>query len=174
MLKFLRKIFNKRTDYNKLKKEIDWAVEHKEEFLYNADNNFGLFPEHKDITEYIVNKKKKTGYPHIMRNDWAKGRADKVMPIAKMLHDAGLQKGVTVALQSMNKETLKAIKRKNIDNGKLKEFVKLYIFLRRINIPKAEIFLEEFGQINYFFRRICSINSFFARIGVLFLQEFTF
>ena len=116
----------KRQPIEKLKKEIDWSVEHKVEFLYNADNNFGLFPEHKYITEYIVNKKKKTGYPHIMRNDWAKGRADKVMPIAKMLHDAGLQKGVTVALQSMNKETLKAIKRKNIDNGKLKEFVKLY------------------------------------------------
>ena len=61
-----------------------------------------------------------------MRNDWAKGRADRVMPLAKLLHEEDIQKGVTIAIQSMNRETLKAVKRKNLDNGKFSQFFQMY------------------------------------------------
>ena len=37
-----------------------------------------------------------------------------------------MDKGITIALQSMNPDTLKAVKRKNVDNGKLAEFLKMY------------------------------------------------
>ncbi len=35
-------------------------------------------------------------------------------------------KGITIALQSMNPDALKAIKRKNVDNNKLQDFINLY------------------------------------------------
>ena len=48
------------------------------------------------------------------------------MNIAKVFEEAQAQKGMTIALQSMNENVLKAIKRKNIDGGKLKDFIDLY------------------------------------------------
>ena len=38
-----------------------------------------------------------------------------------MFYNAGMDKGITIALQSMN-NTLEAVKRKNMDDGKLSEF----------------------------------------------------
>jgi putative methyltransferase len=116
----------------KVFKELDWISKNKIEFFYNADSNFGLFPEHLEYTKYAVNLKKKNGYPKTFRTDWAKSKADKVIELAKLFTDADMDKGMTMALQSMNSKTLKAIKRKNIDNGKLSEFIKLY---DKENIP---------------------------------------
>ena len=55
-----------------------------------------------------------------------KGKADKVLDIAKIFEEVGAQKGMTIALQSMDPVVLKAIMRKNVDGGKLKEFIDMY------------------------------------------------
>ena len=43
-----------------------------------------------------------------------------------MFYDAKMDKGITIALQSMNQKTLDAVKRKNMDDGKLADFLKKY------------------------------------------------
>ena len=103
---------------NKLEKifaEIDWLSKNKVVFVYNADSNFGMFKDHLQITEYLVKKKKETGYPQKHRCDWAKDQADKVINLAKIFYDAEMDKGITIALQSLNKDTLKAIRRRNVE-----------------------------------------------------------
>ena len=95
--------------------------------MTDANSNYGMYPKlDMDLSLYVRDKKKETGYPHAYRVTWVKGRADKVLEIAKVLEEAGAQKGMTIALQSMKPEVLKAIKRKNVDGGKLKEFVEMY------------------------------------------------
>ena len=116
----------KKQSNEKVFKEIDWIAKNKVEFVYNADSTFGLFPEHLDVTKYFVNKKKSTGYPVGHRCDWAKGRADKVIELAQLFVGAKMDKGITIALQSMNPDVLKAVKRKNVDNGKIKDFLGMY------------------------------------------------
>lgn len=116
----------RRQSFEKVKKEIDWISDHKVEFIYNADSNFGMFPEHLDVTRYMVDKKKETGYPGKHRCDWAKNKGDKVIPLAKIFTEADMDKGITIALQSMNPKVLKAIKRQNIDSGKLERFLEMY------------------------------------------------
>ena len=111
---------------DKVLKEIDWLSDNEVIFVYNADSNFGLLPEHKDITSYLVKKKKETGFPDKHRCDWAKNKADKVLPLAQTFYEAEMDKGITIAVQSMNPAVLKAVKRKNVDNGKLSEFLKMY------------------------------------------------
>ena len=111
---------------DKVLKEIDWLSDNEVIFVYNADSNFGLLPEHKDITSYLVKKKKETGFPDKHRCDWAKNKADKVLPLAQTFYEAEMDKGITIAVQSMNPAVLKAVKRKNVDNGKLAEFLKMY------------------------------------------------
>ncbi len=110
----------------KIYAEIDWLSKNKVVFVYNADSNFGMLKDHLAVTEYLVQKKKETGYPEKHRCDWSKNQADKVIKLAKIFYDAEMDKGITIALQSMNPATLKAVKRKNVDGGKLKEFLKMY------------------------------------------------
>jgi len=120
--------YNKiKTSYDKTKKEIDWIAQNKIEYVTDANSNFGiLFEQDYDLAKYVVKVKKKTAYPKAYRVTWAKDKGDKVLQIAKILEEADAQKAVTIALQSMSPKVLKAIKRKNIDGGKLVEFIELY------------------------------------------------
>ena len=122
--KYYQKI--KWQENEKIFKELDWISENKVEFIYNADSNFGLLPQHLEITKYMVKKKEENGYPVGHRCDWAKNKADKVIELAKLFTDSNMDKGITIALQSMNPPTLKAVRRKNVDDGKLGEFLKMY------------------------------------------------
>ena len=123
--KYLLKV--KTQSVEKVKKEIDWITANKAEFVYNADSNFGLIqPDHLELTKYMVGNKKKYGYPVGHRCDWAKNKADKVIELSAMFTEAGMDKGLTVALQSMNPDTLKAVKRRNVDDGKLAKFLEMY------------------------------------------------
>ena len=85
-----------------------------------------MLKDHLAITKYLVHKKKTKGYPQKHRCDWSKNQADKVIELAKIFYEAEMDKGITIALQSMNPKVLKAVKRKNVDNGKLKEFIAMY------------------------------------------------
>jgi len=122
--KYYQKI--KWQELEKVFKEIDWMSDNKVEFVYNADSNFGLLPSHLEVTKYFVNKKAETGYPAKHRCDWAKNKADKIFELAKLFTDSGMDKGITIALQSRNPDVLKAVKRKNLDDGKLSDFLKMY------------------------------------------------
>ncbi len=116
-----------KTSYEKTRKEIEWIAENKIEYVTDASSNFGLkYQDDYDLAMFVKGVKEKTGYPHAYRVTWLKGKADKVLNIAKVFEEAKAQKGMTIALQSMNPDVLKAIKRKNIDDGKLKDFIELY------------------------------------------------
>ena len=122
--KYYQKI---KTSYEKTKREIDWIAKNKIEYVTDANSNFGiLFDTDYDLAEYVVKVKEKTGYPQAFRVTWAKGQADKVLKIAKLFEKYDIQKGMTIALQSFNPDVLKAIKRKNVHSGKLKEFIDMY------------------------------------------------
>ena len=77
-----------------------------------------MLKKHLKITSYLIKKKLKTGFPQKHRVDWAKIHSDRVIKLAKMFYNAGMDKGITIALQSMNQKTLDAIKRKNMDDGR--------------------------------------------------------
>ena len=122
--KYYQKI---KSAYATTKKEIDWISKNKIEYVTDANSNFGiLFEEDMDLANYIVAKKIQTSYPQAYRVTWAKGQADKVLKIAKLFEEHDIQKGMTIALQSMNENVLKAVQRKNVDNGKLQEFITRY------------------------------------------------
>ena len=64
-----------------------------------------------------------------------------------------MMKGITIALQSMNPEVLKAVKRKNVDGGKLKEFIDLYRDKKLISYIELILGLKKkWGFLNIRFR----------------------
>jgi len=122
--KYYQKIKTHKLD--KIYAEIDWMADNEVVFVYNADSNFGMIKNHIDITKYLVHNKKTKGYPQKHRCDWSKNQADKVIELAKIFYEAEMDKGITIAVQSMNPKVLKAVKRKNVDDGKLEEFIAMY------------------------------------------------
>lgn len=114
--------------------EIDWMAEKKIEYVSMCDSNWGMLKRDKEITEYVIDKKQKTGYPKLWDATWAKSNNRQVYEIAKMDHDAGTElfRGVTISVQTLNNKTEESIKRKNIKNEKLFSYIDLY---RKEGIP---------------------------------------
>lgn len=114
-------------DYDRVLAEIDWMSEHKIDFLYFADSNVGMFDRDVDFIKYIAKKRNETGYPNHIDYSTAKQQPERIVELGRVLNqEANIKRGVTIALQSMNTKTLKAIKRINIANTKLSQVVSAY------------------------------------------------
>ena len=101
-------------DQPRLVHELTWFGNRKIDLLYNCDANYGIYARDIDLTAEMVRTKQQLGYPQKFRASYAKRSDDKVFTISKMLNDAGMSKGVTLSMQSMDPHTLAVIKRKNI------------------------------------------------------------
>lgn len=102
----------KKFDYDRVIKELEWAVENKIGYVYIADANFGIFSERdKQISIEIARMKQETGYPEYVAVTWNKNAKLNIIEIAKILGSRGL----TVSMQSMTDQVLEEIKRKNMD-----------------------------------------------------------
>jgi 2-(S-pantetheinyl)-carbapenam-3-carboxylate methyltransferase len=111
---------------DRLQKEIDWFADHRIQWIYGADANFGILPRDESIAEWLAAKKRQTGFPGKFRVNFAKNSTKRVTDIARILNAVDLDKGITLSMQSMDDTTLRIIKRKNLKIGPLQEFVKDY------------------------------------------------
>src|SRR5438105_11397259 len=74
-----------------------------------------------DITKYVAGVKQRLGYPKALSVQNTKNGTDRAYKVQKLLSDAGLNKGVAIALQSVDEHTLEAIKRENISTASFQE-----------------------------------------------------
>jgi putative methyltransferase len=126
---------NKRIQFYDLKRvanEIVWCAEHKIEYLFNADANFGIAERDIEIAEILVETRRKYGFPNKFRTCYTKNAENRVVEISDMLRAGGLEKGITLSFQSVDLEVMKNVKRKNIDLPRYKELIAQ---LTRKNIP---------------------------------------
>jgi len=103
-----------RFDESRLYAELEWVAAHKIEFMFCCDANFGIFPRDVEIARYAASVKARVGYPHALSVQNAKNAEERIFQAQKILADAGLNKGVTLAFQSLDPVTLESIKRRNI------------------------------------------------------------
>jgi putative methyltransferase len=115
-----------------IKAEIEWFGRHSIDLLYNADANFGMMREDVEQVAALVETKAMYGFPRKIRAAWAKKHNPRLRQIAIDLERAGMQKGVTLALQSMNDDVLEAVKRRNI---KIDDLAELSTWYRDNGIP---------------------------------------
>ncbi|MBE6775767.1 MAG: radical SAM protein [Ruminococcaceae bacterium] len=106
--------------------EIEWVMNNRIHVLGSADSNFGMFPRDIEITERLVEAKKKTGYPIRFQTSYAKNSSKRVFDIGMKLEESDMNRGVTLSFQSMSKEVLKNIGRANISIDYYSELMKLY------------------------------------------------
>ena len=119
-------------DQARLLDELEWFGANQIDLLYNCDANYGIYKRDIDLTAAMVDVKAKLGYPRKFRASYAKKSDDKVFEISSMLNTAGMSKGVTLSMQSMDAHTLDIIKRKNIAIEDFRPLVQRY---RNSGIP---------------------------------------
>lgn len=114
----------KRFKLDRVFDELEWTAKNKVEFITLADANFGIFLERDNlIVDKMIDLKQKTGYPQIMSTSWNKNMKIETVEIAKKLIDSGLFRRFTASIQTINQESLVAIKRKNLDGTNFENII---------------------------------------------------
>lgn len=98
----------------RVQREIDWMADKKIRYVFNADSNFGMHRRDMEIAQYLVDTKRRTGFPHKFRTCYGKNTDEKIFAIGKLFHEAGLEKGITISYQSVDAQVQQNIRRENI------------------------------------------------------------
>jgi radical SAM superfamily enzyme YgiQ (UPF0313 family) len=121
--------------YNKVKKfglervfaELEWMGKYSV-FVTFADANVGMFIERDSmIIDKFIEVVKKYNRIHGYNNTWAKNQKADVLSLVKKLATElpGQGQGLTVSVQSMDNQVLANIKRRNLDQHKIKEIFRM-------------------------------------------------
>jgi radical SAM superfamily enzyme YgiQ (UPF0313 family) len=95
-------------------KEITWCSENNVLYIFIADANFGMLKRDVEIAKHLAECKRKTGLPLAVQFSSSKNTPERVSEIATIFADANLVSTQPISLQTMNENTLAAVKRENI------------------------------------------------------------
>ncbi len=116
----------------KVKAELEWMAEHRIAYCICADGNFGILERDEEIAEYVIELKNKYGFPEKFETTAAKNKDELTYRINSRLESAGLNRGVSVAVQSMSPKVLEIAGRKNMSpasfSGQLERYRKKGMF----------------------------------------------
>jgi putative methyltransferase len=116
----------KRFDMRRVKKELLWVAKNKIEFINNCDANFGIFKDKDfEIATFLAKLKKRYGFPQVFDTSWLKNGNNYAIDTATVLVNNGLLRRFTASLQTTNVDTLKAIKRVNLEDEQLDKIIEL-------------------------------------------------
>ncbi|MGV9266122.1 B12-binding domain-containing radical SAM protein [Kitasatospora sp. NPDC003701] len=101
-------------EVERLKAELDWITDHGFAGIFIADANWGLAPRDVELSEYLVERKKLTGFPMMVNMAAAKNKPARMAEITEIFVRGGLMATQPISLQSLNDETLRLVDRKNI------------------------------------------------------------
>lgn len=140
----------------RIKAEFAWLSENKIEYCFCADANFGMFPRDLEIVDFLVNLKTTTGYPNVFRPCYAKNSDENVFHISRKLNLVGMDKGATLAYQTLSDDALVNVRRKNLT---LDKFANLLAKYNDAGIPSySELILGLPGETyESFCRGICEL-----------------
>lgn len=136
--------------------EIEWLGKNKIEYVFCADSNFGMFEKDIKIAEKLVETKRKYGYPQVFRPCYEKNSDERVYRICCLLNTEKMDKGATFAYQTLCKEALNNIGRKNLTLEHFSSLMKKYV---SAGIPTySELILGLPGETKESFcRGICKL-----------------
>ncbi len=92
-----------------------WAGEHRIPYFFLCDANFGILPRDIQVAEYLAEVKAKYGCPEGVSTQNAKNPKKHTIEALKILEKAGLNKATVMSQQTLNPESLKEVRRDNMD-----------------------------------------------------------
>lgn len=114
----------------RIKKDIEWLSNRKIEYVWEVDANFGQFERDSQITDWLIEAKKRNGYPNRIYINYAKYNNQNVFELAKRFSQVDLSKSTTISLQTLSDEALNNIGRKNMPLKHFSELISLYMKAR--------------------------------------------
>jgi hypothetical protein len=123
----------KKFELTKVCNEIEWLGQRSIDYVFIADANFGAFLERDElIVDKFIEMHQRFGAPRAVAATWFKNAGERTLRLAQRLDAAGLSRGITLSVQSMNQPTLKAIHR---DNMKFSQLEHLFGLAERLGLP---------------------------------------
>ena len=116
--------------------EADWLADHKIEYLFCCDANFGMLPRDLEIAARVADNRRRTGFPEGFSVQNTKNATERAYLTQKIISDAGLNKGVTLSVQSMSSVALKNSRRDNIS---LETYFEL---MHRFSLDKVDTYTD--------------------------------
>ena len=97
-----------------VKGEIEWIGKNKIKYIAMSDSNFGIRERDIELAEMLAECKRKHGVPSFISVSWAKNSPHKILKIADIFKKSGIGFRVTLSLQSLKEDVIRAINRINI------------------------------------------------------------
>lgn len=113
----------KRFQLDKVAGELDWAMHNGVVYIFVADANFGIFKDRDIEIARMIRHAIDNSQIESINIQYAKNSTDIVFEIAKII--GPYNRGITVAVQSMNDLTLDSIKRKNLEVNDIEYMMQL-------------------------------------------------
>jgi putative methyltransferase len=113
----------KKYSVQKIKEEIDWLTKNNFEYMNIVDANFGIFKERAlEIVDYLIDVRKRTGYPKQFATTYTKNSSEFVLDMATKLYKEDLMRSFNLSVQSMDDAVLEAIQRRNMQINNLEHY----------------------------------------------------
>ena len=163
-------------DEARIYEELDWIADNDFWSIFIADANFGMLARDVDFARHIVKSKERTGLPYMIGVNTAKNRPDRLIEIASILQSGGINATQSMAIQSLDQDTLETIDRGNI---KVEAYAEAQRVMNERNMssyveliwPLPGETLTSFGQG---FNTMCEMNApSFIAYPLLLLQNTT-
>ena len=113
-------------DLEHLAADIRYFSEFHIDTVYLSDANFGILSRDEKIVDMLVESKSRTGYPRVIRANFAKNSNERVFQMSRKLAAAEMSAGTTLSLQSTAPPVLSAVRRDNIGIERYSSLAKRY------------------------------------------------
>jgi len=134
----------KKFHLERVKQELEWGARRRLPTLFLSDANFGIFERDIEIARFIASLRRRYGYPTDVNVTFAKNAPERVADIVKTLHRNGVFVDATLALQTTDPATLKAVGRSNIPVSRYEHLTEL--FLEEGLQPSSDLMVRLPGQ----------------------------
>src|SRR3989344_2600663 len=95
--------------------DIMWAGERRIPYEFLCDANFGILKRDIQIAEFFAEAKARYGFPQGVSTQNAKNPKEHTIEALKILERAGLNKATVMSQQTLNPDSLKEVRRENMD-----------------------------------------------------------
>jgi radical SAM superfamily enzyme YgiQ (UPF0313 family) len=112
--------------------EMEWSAQRGIPRIILADANFGIFERDVEIAQRVVELNRQYGFPKGFGTNYAKNNTKHLRPIIHMLIEANILCEGLLSLQSMDQDTLAAVRRSNIKTAKYDELAREF---RQAKLP---------------------------------------
>jgi len=148
----------------RLRAELEVIAQAGAQTVVLCDANFGMMKQDMEFVQDLLDVRSRYGFPTALETSWAKNKNATFYDIVRLMKREGLQSSFTLALQTLDGETLAKMNRKNM---KINDWKELAAWLAQEGVNAyAELIWGAPGETpESFFRGYDELAKYVARIA---------